>query len=247
MDTIEIKTSQNVTIEYELAPLRERILAFFIDLIIVLAAYIMIMIMVFSLFPGMDVDGMLMYVLYSIVPIGIFILYQLASEAFHHGQSLGKKSMALKVVRLDGRQPSLSDYTLRAVFHLIDTILSLGVLGALLISSTTRHQRLGDMTANTTVIRTRSNLRFQLSDILRINTLENYTPQYPAVQQFSEQDMLLIKNVIARYRSFPNQAHADIVRSLSRKLAGQLGLAESPREEMEFLKTLIRDYIVLTR
>ena len=33
MKTIDIRTTQNVVIEYELAPLRERIFAFFIDLV----------------------------------------------------------------------------------------------------------------------------------------------------------------------------------------------------------------------
>ena len=42
MKTIDIRTTQNVTIEYELASLRERLLAFFIDLVIVYMAVLII-------------------------------------------------------------------------------------------------------------------------------------------------------------------------------------------------------------
>ncbi len=59
--------------------------------------------------------------------------------------------------------------------------------------------------------------------------------------------MLLIKNIIARYRSYPNQAHQEVVNQLVEKLQQELDINEIPRNKIEFLKTLIRDYIVLTR
>jgi hypothetical protein len=125
--------------------------------------------------------------------------------------------------------------------------LTIGILGSILIASTTKKQRLGDMTANTTVIKLKPNLRFGLEDILRINTLDNYEPQYPAVRQYSEQDMLFIKNVLSRFRKHPNAAHRQIINDLVTKIQQQLGLQELPADKLEFLKILIRDYIVLTR
>ena len=155
--------------------------------------------------------------------------------------------MGLKVVRLDGKEPGLSDYLLRAVFHIVDSLFTFGVLGALLISSSNKSQRLGDMTANTTVIRVKFNLRFQLEDILKINSLEDYEPTFPEVRKLSEKDMLLIKNIIARERKYRNQAHTQVVNDLITKLMDILDIVERPKDKIEFLKTLIRDYIVLTR
>ena len=65
-------------------------------------------------------------------------------------------------MRLDGREPGLSDYLLRAVFHLVDSILSAGIVAAILVSTSAKNQRLGDLTANTTVIRTRHSRQFKL-------------------------------------------------------------------------------------
>ncbi len=246
MKTIDIRTTQNVTIEYELATLRERILAFFIDFVIV---YVVCVIIGFTLATGfreelMQIEsyGLLMVVIFS-----FFVFYQLFSEIIADGQSWGKKAVGIKVVRLDGQEPGLSEYLLRSVFYIIDVLFSFGVVANLLISSSGKSQRLGDMTANTTVIRVRFNLRFRLEDILKINSIEDYEPQYPEVRKLSEKDMLLIKSIITRSRIYKNQAHRDVVNELVVKLKEELNLDKTPPNRVEFLKTLIRDYIVLTR
>ncbi len=248
MQSIEIRTTQNVTIEYELATLTSRIVAFVIDIIIVRIACVIFTMLISALVGGLIwEDHFSTLFLQVFLPLWGFILYQFVSEALADGQSFGKKAMSLKVVRLDGREPSLSDYLLRAIFHIVDTGMSMGILASLLISSSTKKQRLGDMTANTTVISLKQNLRFRLQDILKINTLDDYEPQYPEVRKLSEQDMLFIKNAIARYQEYRNPAHANSIRELVQHLEKVLELEESPINKMEFLKTLIRDYIVLTR
>ena len=247
MQTIEIRTTQNVVIEYELAPLRERILAFLIDLLILTAIYIAVYLAVISPLARFASGASFFNAVLGFLAIGGFFLYHFLSEMLAGGQTWGKKSMGIKVVRLDGQEPGLSDYLLRAAFHLVDTIFSSGILACLLILSSGKNQRLGDMTANTTVIRLRHNLRFRLEDILSIDTREHYEPQYPEVRQLSEQDMLLIKNTLNRYRTYRNPAHQEAVRQLSAHLAQLLGLPEEPQDKIEFLKTLLRDYIVITR
>ncbi len=248
MQTIDIKTTQNVTIEYELATLWERMLALLIDIIIVCAIYMVLAILLSSALSDGSADSdYSLAMIYGLLPVVCFMLYQLLSEIIADGQSWGKKSMNIKVVRLDGQQPGLSDYLLRSVFHIVDTFFSAGILAALLISSSKKNQRLGDMTANTTVIRLRSSLNFLLSDILRISSLEDYEPRYPAIKQLSEGDMLLIKGTISRYRNHPNEAHKKAVIELVLHLKAILEIEEVPTDKIEFLKTLIRDYIVLTR
>jgi uncharacterized RDD family membrane protein YckC len=219
MQTIEIRTTQNVTIEYELASLRERFFAIFIDSLIV-GSFYFILLMILSNTIG---SALFEYpALVSLTLIGMFIFYQLFSEILADGQSWGKKAMGIKVVRLDGKEPGLSDYLLRAVFHMVDSVVSLGIMAALMISSSNKNQRLGDMTANTTVIRIKFNLRFQLEDILKINTLEDYEPTYQEVRRLNEKDMLLIKTIISRYRKYRNNAHQEVIDELVENLVHHL-------------------------
>ncbi|HKK74658.1 MAG TPA: RDD family protein [Saprospiraceae bacterium] len=246
MQSIEIKTTQNVTIEYELAALRDRILAFLVDLIIISFAYALLFLFFTAAFSRMA-NSSFGQIFLGLLPIAGFMIYQFMSELLSNGQSLGKKALNIRVVRLDGRQPSTTDYLIRAVFHIIDTVFSSGILAALVISTSVKRQRLGDMTANTTVIRTSSNLKFRLADILNIDSLEKYTPVYPEVAQLSDEDMLVIKSVIRRCLTYNNLAHREVVDELTKKLVRLLNIQQPPPDKVEFLKTLLRDYIVLTR
>ena len=199
MQTIEISTTQNVTIEYELAGLRERFFAILIDTLIMIFIGIALRIL-FSFFD--TYDSRFLQIILGLFPIWFTILYSIMCEAFLNGQTLGKRVQKIKVVRVDGKPINLSDLLLRAVLLIPDYFFTLGIMGALLISSTDKRQRLGDMAAGTTEIKMGTDRRFQLYDILNINTLENYTPQYPQVRQLSEDDMLFIKNLIIRFQKF---------------------------------------------
>ena len=250
MQTIEITTTQNVTIEYELAGLRERGVALMIDSLIGLFIWLALLFLTIAVREGMDSDFWTGFV-FSF-PLWYTILYFFSCEAFLDGQTVGKRSQNIKVVRIDGKPVSLSDLLLRSVLLLMDYLLTVGALGALLIATTERRQRLGDMAAGTTSIKLGSSTRrFQLRDILSINTLENYTPQYPEVKKLSEDDMLFVKSVVQRYQKYPNVAQEEAVRALFLHLQKVLELPNLPLQRthgmIEFFKVLIKDYIVLTR
>jgi hypothetical protein len=93
----------------------------------------------------------------------------------------------------------------------------------------------------------KNQLHFRLEDILNISTLENYEPKYLAVRQMSEADMLLIKNLLARYQTWRNPAHIEAIQEATQHICQVLNIPAPRNNQLEFLKTLIRDYIVLTR
>lgn len=247
MHTIEISTTQNVTIEYELAGLRERFFGLLIDSIIMVFLWIALRIVTAFVF---QMESRFIEMVVSLFPIWFLLLYSMACEAVLNGQTIGKRAQNTKVVRIDGKQIALSDLLLRAVLLIADYFFSLGILGALLISTTDKRQRLGDMAAGTTVIKMGTDRRFRLNDILNINTLENYTPQYPQVKQLSEEDMLFIKNIIIRFQKYQNGSHAEAIDELFAHLKKVLDIKMNltyTNEKIEFFRTLIKDYIVLTR
>ncbi len=244
MRTIDITTTQKVTIQYELATLRDRFFAWFIDLIIMCVAMLFAYLIVGALTAFRAPEAV-----NYIVVLPIFFFYTLVSEIFLHGQTLGKKALGIKVVKIDGSQATAMDYVIRWAFRMVDLYLSIFVVGGMLIASSTQSQRLGGIASNTTVIKTNPDLRFTLTDILGIQTLDDYEPKFPQIRQFSEQDMLLIKNIIARSRKYRNAAHSEVLSDVVKHVALKLDIPdrEVPRDQVGFLKTLIRDYIVLTR
>ncbi len=248
MKTIEINTTQNVTIEYDLATLRERGLGLALDLAIVLFGYGIFAMLLRAMTGGAIFDLLPAHVWFIIFPLGAFFLYSIVMEMVNFGQTVGKQVTGVKVVRLDGKDPEWSDVLLRAILHLADSVFSMAAIGSMLIKTTAKSQRLGDMAANTTVIKIHNTRNiFRLTDIQNIQTLENYKPVFPQVKQMSERDMLFVKNVLSRHQQYKNDAHEAVVEDLVTHLMPILGIGERPLNRVEFLKTLLRDYIVLTR
>ena len=242
--TIEITTTQNVTIEYELASLRERCLAWLLDWLIVTMGYILLYQLLALLLGGVS-DGAIAFFL---LPLLAYFLYYIFFEIWNSGQTPGKMAMNTKVVRLDGKDPEWSDVVLRSVLQLADILFSAGVVGVLLIKTTNKSQRFGDMAAHTTVIKLfSSEFAYRLEDILSISSLDNYQPVYPQVSRLSERDMIFIKTVLGRRHKYANRAHDNVMEDLVTHLMPLLDIGQRPANRVDFLKTLLRDYIVLTR
>lgn len=243
---IEITTTQNVTIEYELATMRERILAWLLDIFVVGFGYLMLYQLAHLIFRSLWDTGWSMF--WGVMMFLAYFLYNIFMEILNSGQTLGKMGLSIKVVRLDGKEPEWSDVVLRAMLQMVDSLFCFGIIGILLIKTTPKCQRLGDMAANTTVIKIQqTGWRFRLEDILSISTLNNYQPTYPQVRDLSEQDMIFVKNVLSRYQRYPNQAHEEVVEDLVTHLMPLLNIRDRPINRLDFLKTLLKDYIVLTR
>ncbi len=243
MKNIDITTTQNVTIEYELASLGERIFATAIDLTLISISFGLLTALLGPFLEWSSWGSVIIGGSFLIYYIGFYLIF----EWFMNGQTPGKKALGLKIVKLNGSEATFNDYLTRAAFHTLDSLFSAGTLAALLVSSTAKHQRLGDIIAGTSVIKVRSNFHLRLDDIQKISTLADHEVTFPSVRQFSEKDMLLIKTVIARYQKYPNDSHRDVVKKTVSHMMEKLDIEKRPLNSIKFLKTLISDYIVLTR
>jgi uncharacterized RDD family membrane protein YckC len=248
MKSIDIRTTQNVTISYELAAVRDRILAYVVDTLIKLLYYTITVLLAIYMMDEMheyEEDFMIIFGLLVIAPPIAF--YSLFFENVMNGQTPGKRLLKIRVVKLNGKQPEFYDYVLRWSFRLVDLVLSGGVLASILVSSSDHSQRLGDMVSNTTVVRVRDRSPISLADILKIESLSSYEPKYVAIRNFPERDIMLIKNALGRYMSISNTAHMEVLQELADSMAARLKVEERPADVIVFLRTLIKDYVVLTR
>ncbi len=242
MQTVDITTTQNVTIQYELAGLRERALACILDLAIIWVIAMLIG------FLGLLIHSDAGQYLGLFLTIPFIIFYTFLSEQILDGQTIGKRALQIKVVKLDGKPITTADYFLRWTMRLIDIHFSLGLVAGALVSSSAQGQRLGDLATNTSVIKLNSSLRFSLNDILNISSLSDYVPQYNEVRRMNEQDMILIKTTMLRADRYRNDAHENALRELTQKVCKVLDVQEhSVRDARRFLQTVLKDYIVLTR
>jgi uncharacterized RDD family membrane protein YckC len=93
--------------------------------------------------------GTLGTLLYAILAFAYFTLLE-----GNRGQTLGKMLLGIKVVREDnGEVPGLGAAAIRTVLRLIDVLPFAYLVGYISILITSKNQRLGDMAANTLVVR----------------------------------------------------------------------------------------------
>lgn len=241
MKIIEIKTTQNVVLQYELADLRERILAFVIDLVALFFGLGLLMAIVANIFYGTALSVVMIFI------TCIFIFYSLAMELLNNGQSLGKMAMGIQVIKTTSGRPNFADCAGRWVFRLVDIWFSLGGIACVLIASSARSQRIGDIVGNTAVVKLTPQTNLTLSDILSIHAQTSYKPEYTQAKQLMEQDVLLIKNTLDRQRRYDNHAHLEALTMLAQKIAGLLHLDRVPVDSRTFLETVLKDYVMLTR
>lgn len=243
MKSIELQTTQNVTINYQLALLRDRIFAFILDVIIIVMAVLFIGAIAIEWLVDPEWSTEFSFLVLS--PISTF--YTLAFESLNNGKTVGKMVLGIQVVRVDGKPMRFNDYLLRWVFRMLDIWFSSGAIAVIAISSTDKSQRLGGMLSNSTVVKSNPGLQLTLGDILKINTTTEHTPQYPEVRHFREEDMLLVKQSLDRYHKFRNKAHREAIELLTTRMCEQLGIEVEPSDKVAFLRGLIKDFIVLTR
>lgn len=256
MKTIEFESAQNVKIEYELASVGQRTAAAFIDFF-TFVIYYFVFGMVFGFTGFFEAEyGTFLFVQLLLMKLP-WIFYHPVIEYLTHGQSLGKYILGIRVVTVSGERPGLREVFTRWIFRGDFVWISadffalfwfgIGIMGVLYAGTSERRQRMGDVMANTVVIRNKSSIRYTLKDVLSIKNQENYTPEYPNAVQFTDEDMLLIKNTIQRLRSSPTPETKKFAIELADESARLIGLPVTPEKRMKFLQTLLQDYVVLTR
>ena len=195
MVELQINTTQNVNINFTAASVGERILAWGIDWLIKIAYGIVIYQIMFKLLTidefieDMDFWSQMAIIAVFYLPV---IFYSLLFESLLDGQTPGKRILKIKVVKIDGYQATLSDFIIRWIFRIVDLNMMSGVIALITIITSPRNQRLGDMTAGTSVITLKNNVN--INHTILEDLKQNYVPTYPSVIKLSDNDARIIKD-----------------------------------------------------
>ena len=236
MSELQINTTQNVKINFEAAGVGERLLAFVLDTAIKIG-YLMVASYVFGAFDNMDQWSQIGLNTILSFPV---IFYTLALEAFLEGQTIGKKALKIKVVKIDGYQASISDYLVRWFFRIVD-IYIFGI-GFFVIIFNKRSQRFGDMAAGTAVIALKDKVTINHTILEHIG--EDYKPTYPGVIKLSDNDARIIKetfNVARAARDY------NTLIKLRAKIVEVTEIKKVSSSDIEFIDTILKDYNYYTQ
>lgn len=191
---MQIRTTQNVAIDYTPASAMHRAIAGVIDAVCMLFLF---MGAILTTTEWLDGFGEYSTVLFFAV-YGIIIAYPLILETWLNGRTVGKLVMKTRVVRLDGRRATFGSYLLRWLLGLFEILMTSGGLAFVLVIITKKHQRLGDMAAGTSVVMEPKPVTL---DQVMLSAGADAELYYPAARFLSEDEAETIRQVLMSSRS----------------------------------------------
>jgi uncharacterized RDD family membrane protein YckC len=266
MAAIKVPTSFNIDVEFEIPEFYRRLIALLID-ILIMYFYLRIALEFYKSIARssnfMDPDTG-----YNLQALGLLLflpilIYHVVLEITMNGQSVGKKIMALRVVNENGGRASISQFLirwlLRDIWFLL--LLAIGMQGSgqgaesvfiilgviaffiteiVLVVSSKKGQRIGDILAHTILIRT--NKQSSIEETVFQEVADNYTPSFPQIMQLSDRDINAIKSILETAR---RKGDIDMAAAASEKIKAHLKI-DSPMSPFEFLDILLKDYNYLS-
>lgn len=231
MLAVKLDTGFNIEVEFPITPFHRRLLAWIIDLL-VLFTYLWVFNILLSNLVGRSWgEHLWLQVVYTLP----YLLYHLVMETSMNGQSIGKKAMNIRVITLEGGQPSLSQYLIRWVFRLFDIgLFFIPAFFSVILSE--RSQRVGDIVAGTIVIDTKASTSWQDTIFTEVET--SYKPRYSQVMQLSDRDVNTLKSIIETVRKKDDY---ELAFRISERIQSKLHI-QSNQEPFDFLQTLLKDY-----
>lgn len=237
MSELQINTTQNVKIKFNAAGAGERLLAFIIDMAIKIG-YLLIVGKIFNAFQNMDEWSQIGINTVLGLPV---MFYTLVLESFLQGQTIGKRVLKIRVVKIDGYQASISDYVVRWFFRIVDVyVLGLGFFVMLFNNKT---QRLGDMAAGTAVISLKDNVT--ISHTILENLREDYKPTYLNVIKLSDNDARIIKETFTSAKATRDYQTLTKLRSKIMEVADIKEMKQ--KSDIEFIDVVLKDYNYYTQ
>ncbi|MFC4720994.1 RDD family protein [Geojedonia litorea] len=236
MSELQINTTQNVKINFEAAGVGERLLAFILDTCIKIG-YLIIAGNVFGAFENMDEWSQIGINTILSFPV---IFYTLVLESLLEGQTIGKKAMKIRVVKIDGYQASLADYLVRWFFRIVD-IYIFGI-GFFVIMFNKRSQRFGDMAAGTAVISIKD--KVTINHTILEDLREDYKPTYPNVIRLSDNDARIIKDTFTIAKE--SKDYQTLIK-LRTKIVEVTEIKKASSSDIQFIDTVLKDYNYYTQ
>lgn len=245
MTQLSINTTQNVVINFSAASVGERIGAYMLDLLVKIA-YIIVLLLLLNyvfkidkLFAGMDNWTIFAFITVITLPI---TFYSLFFEIWLEGQTLGKRILKIKVVKIDGYQASFGDYLIRWIFRLVDISIGMGIIGLITMVVNKKTQRLGDISAGTAVITLKN--KITINNTILEDLEEEYKPRYPLVIKLSDNDARIIKET---FQNAIKSADYLVLTKLINKIEEVTGIKNDLDSPREFIQTILKDYNFYTQ
>jgi uncharacterized RDD family membrane protein YckC len=263
MAVLKLPTSFNIDLEFEVPEFHRRMFAWIIDLILQVF-YLIIAFRIYDEYVrshASDItfenDPWIQRII--ILPV---ILYHIVCEITMNGQSVGKKLLGIRIVNENGGRASISQFLIRSLIRTSDYMIliiiiygamfgpfiiwlligSVGLLIAdiILVVSSKKSQRLGDILAHTILVNTSP--KGSMEETVFMEVADNYIPVFPQIMRLSDKDINAIKGILDTARK---KGDFNLAAMAGEKIKSHL-MIDTPMPPFDFLDTLLKDYNYLS-
>lgn len=244
MTQLSINTTQNVNINFTAASVGDRIFAQLLDILVMIAYAVVVGVLLDITGLSTTIEAMDTWSVmgaYGIIYSPI-MFYTIVQESLWEGQTIGKRIMKTKVIKLDGYQAGFGDYLVRWLFRLVEILIGYGIIALIAVIASKKSQRLGDMAAGTAVITLKNKVNINHTIIQDINS--DYVPTYPLVIKLSDNDVRIIKETFET--AISTRDFATIIK-LREKVLSVTGIKNQSGNDQDFIRTLLKDYNYYTQ
>ena len=238
-DRLAIATPEGVELELTLAGLGSRAIAGFIDLtlkVLIIAALAIVFFVALS-------EGLAIAVVTPLAFV-VLIFYDVAFEVWGQGRTPGKRWTGLRVLRSSGRPVDVRASAIRNLLRIVDGIPFSYLPTIVAVLVTRRNQRIGDLDADTIVVRDR---RGAPATAPVPGAQAASAPAAPSgwpppgatwdVSAVSRDDVAAVNSFLASRHSFEPEARRTLATQLHAALAPRVGGADETDPE-RFLERL---------
>ncbi|MEI7732298.1 MAG: RDD family protein [Verrucomicrobiota bacterium] len=209
-NTLRIRTPEGIVFSQLLASPVTRMLAWSIDLACILVMIILLSYgLMFLAWLSPDLAGAVQMIGYFVISIGYGILL----EWVWRGQTIGKRVMRLRVVDAQGLRLQPSQVVIRNLLRFVDALPFVYLVGGIACLLSPRAQRLGDLAANTVVVRFPKVNEPDLDQILsgKFNSLRQHPHLVARLRQrVSPAEAALALQAILRRDAFTPEARVEL-------------------------------------
>jgi uncharacterized RDD family membrane protein YckC len=243
-DILTISTPEGVEMHLTLAGPASRFVSAIVDILIQSVLLVCV-----ALVLGISGDsglggGGVAVLLWFAISFGVITFYDIFFEVFRSGRTPGKRMNGLRVVRAEGHPVGFVTSAIRNVIRPVDFLPSAYLLGAVVILSTRKNQRLGDIAAGTLVVRERLGGRrggkpddpspMSASHLPASTTYASWD-----TSRVTQEEIATVRQFLDRRDSVEGTARAQLAVTLAERLRPKVAGAPADLRGEQFLLALV--------
>lgn len=256
MAKLNVLTPFNIELEFDIAPLGKRALAYFID-VMVGVVYVLVLHLTI-LETAIAFEGLFDVSQFFLITLPLFF-YHFFSEMLMNGQSVGKKIVGIRVVNKNGNAASISQYLLRWILSLPNIVfvpvvgyvvwlnpwLGFMMIGMMALPDTICYavtkagQRIGDLAGNTVVVNTKHSMDIEQTIFREVSVDTGYQPKYPQVMRLTDKDINNLRNLLQQKRTKDLDTYTLRV---AQRIETVLKITNDSGDPYYFFEALLTDY-----